>query len=295
MAKLALGTAQFGFDYGINNLRGKVPPKEVEAILDQARVAGIDMLDTAAAYGESEAIIGDYLKRSKSTFNVISKLPKCLASEIDEFILKSLELLGLKQIYGCLVHDFASFMTDCSIWKSLQGFQAAGKIKKIGFSLYYPKELDYLLEKGIRFDLVQVPYNLFDQRFEGYFNDLQKRDVEVHIRSVFLQGLVFKKLEDLAPEFSSFENKLRRLHQLSAEHSLSVVNLCLNFCMTNKNIDRAVIGVDSLDNFIEIIKAAKETEKVKLLYRELEELKEDNENLLIPSNWERLHIGANKT
>lgn len=292
MVKLALGTAQFGIDYGINNQRGKVPPREVGLILDQASGAGIELLDTAAAYGESETVIGAYLKESGGTFKVVSKVPKGPAEMINETAANSLAVLGLRQLYGYLVHDFASFIADRGLWLAVQGLRAAGKVEKIGFSLYYPAELDHLLENKIAFDLLQVPYNVFDRRFEKYFPELKRRQIEVHTRSAFLQGLVFKAPIDLTPEFHPLKEKLQRLNSLAKEHALSIVSVCLNFCLVNESIDRVVVGVDSLANLSEILKAAEEIAGISPLLSRLNPLNETDENLLVPANWGRLREGV---
>jgi len=283
--RIALGTAQFGMDYGINNKRGKVPTAEVLAILSDAVNMGIKMFDTASVYGEAEEIIGNFLKQSLQEIEVISKLPGCAFDKVPEMVDASLEKINIKQLYGFMVHDFKSYVKAPQILDVLKTLKLAGKIKKIGFSLYYPKELDYLMEKKIRFDLIQVPYSIFDQRFSVYFSRLNQLGVEFHVRSIFLQGLVFKKQLDSVVFSNDFKNKLRQLNLLSQENKIPVSALCLNFVLLNKLVNMVVVGVDSLDNFKSIVRDIEYQLKIKNLMPVLLNLREDDEKIIVPVNW----------
>lgn len=114
MSKLVLGTAQFGLDYGINNKRGKLSKKEVFKILTYAKKNEIETLDTAYGYGDSEKIIGEFIKKNKICFKIISKLPKCNSKTVEYIFLKSLAKLSQDKIYGYLIHDFESFLKNNS-------------------------------------------------------------------------------------------------------------------------------------------------------------------------------------
>jgi uncharacterized protein len=285
MSKLALGTVQFGLDYGINNSRGRVPKDEVFAILNRARQAGIDTLDTAYGYGESEAVLGEYLRGKNNDHKIISKLPKGKAAELKDVPADSLKRLGISQFYGYLLHDLNSFIADPSLWALLQKLKQEGLAKKIGFSLYYPAEVDQLLEQGIKFDLVQVPYNIFDRRFEDKFAQLKKLGVEVHVRSVFLQGLAFKAPQNLPETLRPLAPRLEKLRALSERSGLSLPELCLGFVLANDSIDKVVVGVDGLDNLNEIINSASGGKLNAQLKSDLAQLREDDEALILPINW----------
>src|SRR3989339_267399 len=285
MGRIALGTVQFGLDYGINNSRGQVSKDEVFSILDLAREAGLDMLDTAYGYGSSERVLGEYIRKKKADFKLISKLPKGSASETREFAYDSLKTLGIATFYGYLVHDLPSFLADPFIWQHLQALKRAQKTVKIGFSLYYPEELDLLLEKNIDFDLVQVPYSIFDRRFESKFPLLKDRGVEIHVRSVFLQGLLFKNSADLSEKFAQIKDKILQLALLAREAAVSRASLCLNFALLNQEIDRVLVGVDSRENFQEIVDSLNDYSKVDKIRSQLLPLREDDLGILLPFNW----------
>lgn len=290
MNKIVLGTVQFGLDYGISNSRGQVPKNEVFEILNYALKNNINFLDTAFAYGNSEQVLGEYFESNfndfnkNSVFKIVSKLP-AKTDDVRQFFEKSLENLKQEKIYGYLTHDFASFKNDENIWNEFLKLKAEDKVQKIGFSLYYPTDLEFVLDKEIAFDIVQIPYNLFDRRFEPYFAELKKRKIEIHTRSAFLQGLVFKKPDDLSDHFNPIKSKLTRLKKLSVERNIPIFALCLNFANLNKFIDGVVVGVDSLANFTELLDYSKYTKLTEDILDELYCFEENDENIILPFNW----------
>ncbi len=285
MNKLALGTVQFGLDYGISNQRGKVPREEVLAILTKAAESGIDFLDTAHGYGESETVIGEFLHGRQLDFRIVSKLPKCQVEKAPNYLAETLQRLGQSSLYGYLFHDFATYRSHPAIFDWFKEQKRIGKISKIGFSLYYPAELEYLLEKRVDFDLIQIPYSIFDQRFAGYLPALNAQGVEVHARSVFLQGVVFKKPADLFGNLMKIREKIAKLHSISECSGRSVFGLCLSFVMANDSIDKVVVGVDSLNNFIDLINLGPGLTVAPGLREELSSLKEEDESIILPFNW----------
>lgn len=286
MNRLALGTVQFGMDYGINNRRGKVPRSEAFEILESARRSGIDTIDTASSYGDSEEVVGGFIRSNNSMFKIISKLQACGYSGVRDIFESSLRKLGMSEMYGYLVHSFSSYKSDEKIWDELEDLRLSGKIKKIGFSLYSPDELRHLTDSRVRFDIVQLPYSVFDQRFEQYLPGLKRKGIEVHARSVFLQGLVFKKPDDLGKYFNKIRNKLLELNRLADELDTSIVSLCIGFAMANKYIDKIVVGVDSLQNFEEITKWDSKGFIEKETVRAISGLRIDDEDIVLPFKWE---------
>ena len=283
--KLALGTTQFGMDYGINNKRGKVPKQEAFEILEKTLSSGVGPIDTALEYGDSEQVIGAFIREQNKALEIVSKLPKCGAGEAEKFFEKSLKNLNTKKLYGYLVHDFDSFIKEPAVWEKMQSFKGQGKVGKIGFSLYYPKQAEELLRKGIEFDLAQLPYSIFDQRFSDILPKLKEQGVEVHVRSVFLQGLVFKGTEELLGNLAGASGALEDLEQISKESGVPVSALCINFAVLNPAIDKVVVGVDSLQNLDENIEAFSYQNKVKDVLPKLLSLGIDNENIVVQSKW----------
>jgi len=286
MNRLALGTAQFGMDYGINNQRGIIPEKEVFEILDLAAASGINLLDTAHDYGRSEEVIGKYRQNNDHRFNIVTKLVNEDKVVLGKMMLESFDRLGGRPLYGCVIHEFAVYRDNPHIYDVLKQAKASGRVQKVGFSIYYPTELDSLLDQDIHFDLLQIPYNVFDQRFAPYFSRLRERGIELHVRSVFLQGLVFRAPDKLPAKLARFAGKLAGLGKIAREQNVPVAALCLNFALLEQGIDQVVVGVDSLDNLKQNLASQAAQEKVNGLMPALKALREDNEEFILPFKWE---------
>ena len=287
MSKIALGTAQFGLDYGINNTSGEISQNQVNKILDYAIQNDIDILDTAYNYGKSEEKIGKYLKFSNNLqkLKIISKLPGNGANEPINYFDQSLQRLNQKRLYGYMVHGFDSIIANPSLYNFFVDLKKSGRVQKIGISLYYPKEIDWILDKKMGFDFFQMPYNIFDHRFEPYFLKLKKLGKHVYIRSVFLQGLVFKNPNTLDKQFDKIRNKLIKLRKLADELSTSVQAFCLHFALMNKNISKIIIGIDNIDNLKDIINISKQKIGLSDSLTNLSYLSEKDENIILPFNW----------
>ena len=168
LKKLALGTAQFGLNYGIANQ--KAPKSEIFNILRYAAKLNIGMLDTAYSYGESERIIGQFIEKENVSFDIVSKTPyfdkvdKSLT--VEDLFKETLKRLKKDSLYGYLVHNFYDIASEKhTLYNEIESLKQKKLVKKIGLSLYKPEELERLLDSGISFDIVQIPYNIFDQRF----------------------------------------------------------------------------------------------------------------------------------
>ncbi len=286
--KLALGTVQFGMDYGINNKQGQIPKTQVFQILNYVKSNGIDTLDTAYNYGESEKVIGAFIKQaSQKDFKLISKLPDAQPNQLLKVFKQSLLNLNTKKLQGYLFHSFQSFLNHPENLEILKDLKNKGLINQIGFSLYYPSEAEYLIKNKVEFDLIQIPYNIFDQRFDKIINKLKKTGKEIHTRSVFLQGLMFKKPNELTGQFNSIKTKIEEINHLAEKLNLSISAICLNFALLNKNIDKVVIGVDNLNNLKENIHDLNFKESVEKIYPTLLKLKVTDEDIILPTNWKK--------
>ena len=278
--KFILGTVQFGLNYGINNAIGQVSPQEVRKILSACKENGITKLDTSAAYGNSEQVLGEFIGND---FDVISKYPRSDQS-VQAIFKNSLIHLGVNQIYGYLIHHFDFFEEHPSIWDEISLLKEKKKIRKIGFSIYETKELDFLLNNNIRFDLIQFPYNIFDRSFEPYLRILKKRNIEIHIRSIFLQGLFFKDLDTLPEKLQPLKFYLSELKAFCQNQYLSIEEVALNYAIHNKDIDGVLLGVDNSMQLIKNIDSIWDKYPAEILdFVNLLNVKE--KELLHPKNW----------
>jgi aryl-alcohol dehydrogenase-like predicted oxidoreductase len=288
VSKLCLGTVQFGLDYGIANEKGKVSREEVFEILKYAQSVGLGTLDTSMAYGDSEQIIGEYLEKSATPFEVISKILVDSASfdskSIQLSLQKMLKRLRVKQLDGCLIHKFEDFKNS-QVWDVLEAAKKEGLVRKIGFSLYQPEDLELLWKRNVIFDMIQVPFSILDRRFEKCFKLLKEKNIEIHVRSVFLQGLVFLNPCHLPSQLSQAAEPIRHLQEISKKQDLSISSICLNYAVSNPWIDKVVIGCDSLEHFKKNVDDLQLLDKVFQIQNELKDLAITDEDILLPFRW----------
>lgn len=250
-SKIALGTVQFGLQYGIGNKEGKTNSIEVSKILNVAHIEGIHLLDTAQAYGDSEKVIG---RLHENRFRIVTKInPDEVESRSAEVLVQhSLENLNLNSIYGLLFHSAISAFENPEIVSKLKDLQKQGIIQKVGFSVYTPNELNQLIIKYGIPDIIQIPYSHLDQRFERLAIDLHKEGVEIHTRSTFLQGLFFVDPEELPDFFEPITPYLNRLRNSYFDNT-QLAQALINFSLSKDFIDYVVIGVNNESQLIENI------------------------------------------
>jgi aryl-alcohol dehydrogenase-like predicted oxidoreductase len=282
--RLALGTAQFGLAYGLNNEAGQPALSAVAEVLAAARAAGLTLLDTAAAYGNSEARLGE-LAGDNSAFELITKLPAGPPAQVAQQLAASRARLRRPRLYGVLFHAFGPLRAEPAAWQALQAARAAGQVARIGVSLYHPHEAEWLLAQGWDVDLVQVPYNVLDQRFAAVLPQLAARGVEVHVRSAFLQGLLLREPATLPAFFQPLAPKLRQLRALAAGAGVPLPAALLLFAAYAPGVARAVIGVDSVANLHENLAAAAYLAAAERLRPALAALAEPTDTFILPYAW----------
>lgn len=258
-------------------------------MLELARRRGIDTLDTAIAYGESEVCLGELGVRE---FRLITKLPAIPAETGDvrkwvhDQISGSFGRLGVDAVYGLLLHRPDQLLSRAGdvLFDTLQELKASGRVKKIGVSIYAPSELDVLISK-FRFDLIQAPFNLVDRRLllSGWLQRLKQEGVEIHIRSVFLQGLLLMEKEAIPRKFSSWAPIWELWHHWLAHNHVSALRACLAYPLQFPEIDRIVVGADGLEQLTQIIDGVPEGS-----VGDLPDLNSDDENLINPARWSQL-------
>lgn len=237
--KIGLGTVQFGLPYGISNAGGQTTAAEVQNILKCAAENGISFLDTASAYGNAETVLG---KNDLSAFNIVSKyISIAPGKSIEDQLQQSLEHLQVKNLYGYLAHRPVEILNDTAQWNTLKALQEKGLVKKIGFSLNTTEELQALLDKDFIPNLVQVPYNYLDNRFEDLMKQLKEKDCEIHTRSAFLQGLFFRDIHTLP----SFFDAVKPVIQSVQQQTKNISGALLQYVISKSFIDKVIIGVET--------------------------------------------------
>ncbi|WP_198172491.1 aldo/keto reductase [Hymenobacter ginkgonis] len=282
--RLALGTAQFGLAYGLNNHAGQPTPAAVAEVLAAAQAAGLTLLDTAAAYGDSETRLGE-LAGKNSAFDLITKVAAGPPAQVTQHLAESLARLRRPRVYGVLFHAFGPLQAAPAAWQALQAARASGQVQRIGVSLYHPHEAEWLLAQNWDIDLVQVPYSVLDQRFAAVLPRLAARGVEVHVRSAFLQGLLLREPATLPEFFLPLAPKLTQLRALAAAANIPLPAALLLFAAGAPGVARAVIGVDSVANLHENLAAAAYAAAAETLRPTLTALAETTDTFILPYAW----------
>lgn len=281
--KICLGTVQFGIQYGISNKNGVPTDEELNKIFSVANQDGIQFLDTARAYGNAEERIGAL---SQNRFKLVSKFPSVTTQEaLKEALAQSLEKLNCTAIYGYLAHNATNIIEQPSLWQTLLQLKNEQKVERIGYSLYQPEQLDQLLDLNCVPDLVQLPYSILDRKFEKHLTILKELGTEIHVRSVFLQGLYFMNPKALPEKLQPLSPALTSLHDLCKEYELSVGEVALRYAYDNPNIDQVVMGIETATQLQENIQLVSTKNHFETLFSKINDIKISDKNLLNPANW----------
>jgi hypothetical protein len=284
--RIALGTAQFGLRYGIVNRTGQVPVDVASEILAHARSQGVDTLDTAVGYGESEACLGRIGVRD---WQVISKLPplpaQCIhvAAWVQECVAGSLERLGIPQLYALLLHRPMQLLEERGkeLYEGLLALKRRRLVSKVGVSVYGPNELEALWPR-FGLDLVQAPFNVLDRRLadSGWLQRLGEAGVEVHARSAFLQGVLLADEADRPVRFRAWQALLNAWHDWLREQSATPLPVCLGFVLSHSQVRRVVVGVDDIRQLQQVLSAVQQPSPLPP-----RSLSCDDLDLIDPSRW----------
>ena len=280
--KLALGTAQWGLKYGISNVHGIITDKELKTILSIVEKYKINLFDTAVNYGLAEKRLGEFLMKENKIITKVGYFKK--GNNLKDQITNSFKNLKRGNIYGCLFHNSNELIENKNLWEDLKKYKLKGKIKKIGYSLYEPSKLLKLLEAKLIPDIVQIPYNILDRKFEPYFSLLKENNIEIHIRSVFLQGLLFKSVDELNSKFKDLISPFNELKEIQAKAKLEILSLALSFVIQNHSIDYVILGVEKAKQLKQIINASKKKLPDKII-EQIKSIKLENQAILNPINW----------
>lgn len=269
---MGLGTVQFGLDYGISNEHGKTPFQEVTDILSFAHSHQLKVLDTASAYGESESVLG---RSGVKQFDIITKFLAKSSEECTSQMKNSLAKLNCDYVYGFLSHNIAQLIENPSIWSAMVELREQGITKKIGFSFNSLSEIEEVMKTGWIPDLIQIPFNILDNRFMDIAKFFKARGTEVHSRSAYLQGLFFCQPQNLSDHFNDVKPFLKELQN----YSTNLVGDLLKYCTDNPVIDKVIVGVNNLLQLKEIIVGLENAVKLELECPKL------GESILAPYNW----------
>ena len=257
MNRIVLGGAQLGLPYGILNGGETLSREEVARILDTAVDHGIDSIDTAIAYGQSESIIGE---TSQNRFSIISKLPPLPVdvSNVSEWVHSqvqgSLSRLKCTSLDALLLHrpQDLTGAQGAELYAAIGSLMAEKMIHRFGVSIYSPDDLEGIIGT---FDIhvVQAPLNVFDRRILGVTNRLSVLNIEVHVRSVFLQGVLIANPKDRPQRFEPWSEHFALFDEWVRSSGVSAMACCIGFALQQPGIAKLVIGTTSAESLDEIM------------------------------------------
>ena len=285
-SKLGLGTVQFGMPYGVTNDNGIVSSDEVSKVIELAKVNGVRIVDTAICYGDAEEIIG---KVGVGSFDVVTKIPKLpenldsVRSWLEIEAESSLRRLRINGFYALLVHHPSDLLGKFGIELviALRELQKQGLTKLIGVSLYHPDTLRPVMD-AMSPEIVQIPVNLFDQRYEklGILKLLAARDIEVHSRSTFLQGLLLLRPDELPPQFATWKADWVKIQRYLNVLGSTQLEACMSYPTMLREVSKIIVGVQSYNQMSQILEAAKNPFPF-----DWSPLSVNDEQLIDPSKW----------
>ena len=287
ISKLILGTVQFGLNYGINNTTGKIDKNQVEELLMTAFDKGIRFLDTAELYGDAHEVIGFFHKKHKELkFKIITKFPHNINSfSVERKVFEYINKLNVNSLEVLMFHSFDSFKSNYKNLDLLNELKLKGYIKNLGVSVYTNDQLKSLIDEDL-VTVVQLPFNMLDNvSIRGeLLQKLNEKGKLIHTRSAFLQGLFFKNVNDKNLIAQKLKPELQLLRQFTKESNCLMEELALSYCLSQKNIDNVIIGVDSITQLNNNINAASYKIEQETLNR-IDSINVEDLELLNPSLW----------
>lgn len=257
VSAFTLGTAQLGYNYGINNSIGKPSREAAFEILDAAVANGLNCVDTSDDYGDSEVVIGEwikargrnqvkYLTTKASTPSIDHSSLDALRKSMRACVESSKKRLNVEQIPVLMLHAYNDYADDRdNMRKVFEELKASGDILYSGISAYSFHDYSVLAESG--FDAVQIPQNIFDwkQIVNGGIQKIADAGMMIFVRSVYLQGLVFKDPDQLDPRMDFCREPLLKFRGFCKEYGLNPAELCMSFLLSIPGVTSLVLGCET--------------------------------------------------
>jgi aryl-alcohol dehydrogenase-like predicted oxidoreductase len=255
-ARLGLGTVQFGLPYGLTGGPSKLAAQDVHTVLSRAWEEGIDLLDTAPAYGEAEAVIAAQWPRG-ARFAVVSKTRRIgrdavTAEDVAEVVARAQESvarLPVEHLHALLVHEANDLLVPGGerLFDALVPLRRDGRVRRLGVSVYHPEILERVLA-SFPIEAVQLPFNALDQRFarSGLIARLAAAGIEVHVRSIFMQGFLIAEPVAMPEALRRVTPLAVQLRAMAAAAGLDAASAALLIAAREPGVVRILVGVNSL-------------------------------------------------
>lgn len=286
--KIIIGTAQWGLNYGLTQTDSKISSNELMKIINFLEKKKIYSLDASIMYGDAHSRISQFCN---ADFRVYTKFSVNLdISNEEEFRIKvqqdctnSLSSLGQARLEGIYIHNTGAIYDKKFkiLADTMNEIKMAQKNLKVGISVYTKEDIETVLRFWTP-DIVQLPMNIIDRRLveSGSLKLLKSRGVEVHARSIFLQGLLLRDLDNIPPYFQPWINIFRDFEKWCLKNNISKLQACVSNVENIPEIDKIVVGVDNYSQLDEILKIQPPANYKKFGFQ-----MQPNEDLLDPRRW----------
>ena len=254
--KLIIVTAQFGMKYGIANKKGIPSDNETIKIFNTAKSRNINFIDTAIAYGNCERRLGELL--DLKNYKVITKINNDIFYDLDsitKIVKSSCNRMRTNSLNTVLLHGLSnSKELNQNNLNLLEILKNKETIKRVGISIYNEVEFDEILN-NFQIDVIQFPLNILNRNsFRSFlFKEAKSRNIEIHARSIFLQGLLLMEKDKRPPYFKEWSSLFEKWDRWIINEEVNPIEACLSFAFHNKYIDKVVIGIDSYSHLKSIV------------------------------------------
>lgn len=294
LSNFGLGTVQFGLDYGFTKRKTQ---EEVNDILNVAVENDINLIDTAREYGDSEEKIGVFNKEFNNDFVIATKLSliddlnnlsySFLKKHIQQSVNDSLSNLNLDNIPILQLHQVdMELYNNSDFWSCIEDIKQDKLIDNFGVSVYDTDDTQFLLDNhGDIIDFIQIPYNIFDRRFDSIFEQIKINNIDVISRSTFLKGIIPSPVDNIPSELNDIIPYKLKLESASENVGVRVDELATLFVYYNKNISSTIFGVNSPEELKNNIDTIKQFNEDILDEIDFSELSVSEVKLIDPRQW----------
>lgn len=288
--KLILGAAQFSGNYGFDKAKNVFSKIEIKKIFLLMKINGINFLDTSLEYNNVNKKIRSYKSKklkliTKIKFknnDLINKNEEQIKNLISNRLLLSKKKINIKYFHTLLIHNFEMLELNNQIrlFNVLKNLKKNKELSKIGFSIYDFEKLKQTL-KQFKPDIIQCPYNIFDRRLDdiNLKKIIKNKKISIHVRSIFLQGLLLLSPSELPKKFLKWKYKFKEWHNWTRKKNINKIDAIFSFLKNNKEINKIIFGVQNSKQFKEIL--GLKVKKIKIPRR----LESRDKNLINPYLW----------
>ncbi|HLY80531.1 MAG TPA: aldo/keto reductase [Caulobacteraceae bacterium] len=257
LRKLGLGASQFPVGA---SLRGRPPEAEVRDMLIAAARADLGFLDAGGAAPSCEGMLGEHLPRPVPMGVLIRSVrgdrgPDAVEAEVRASLMR----LKLTKARAVVVQSASDLFAPAgpALWDRLKMLRDEGLFDQVGVCAYASDD-PVGVARRFKPDLLQAPASLLDQRLllDGSLMTVREMGIEVHLRSIFLNGLLFLPPDRVPAQLKGAAGRLSRARRMIAEGRSDPLQAALGFALSRPEADAVIVGAGSSSELSAVIAAA---------------------------------------